>query len=104
MHDTSSHFPLRVTGGKTRREYMFSRYPQVADIVRSAFQYLANPPQLRIARSGSSNFMLGSRPTSHKIIRKRLALLRAESVSVVIVGIAPTQTRSPTHAYLHFWQ
>jgi hypothetical protein len=27
-----------VTGGKTRREYMFSGLPQVADIVRGAFQ------------------------------------------------------------------
>src|SRR3981081_3285200 len=52
-----------TTGGKTRREYMFSGLPQVADIVRSACQDLANPPQLRIAHSGSSNSMLGSPPT-----------------------------------------
>ena len=39
---------LWVTGGKTRREYMFSGLAQVADIVRSALQYLANPPQLRV--------------------------------------------------------
>jgi hypothetical protein len=45
-----------VTGGKTRREYMFSGLPQVADIFRSAFQYLANPPQLRGARSGVEQF------------------------------------------------
>ena len=51
--------PLGVTGGKTRREYMFSGLLQLADIVMSAFQ-----PQLRIARSGPSNSMLGSPPTT----------------------------------------
>jgi hypothetical protein len=40
----------------------------------------------------------------HNIIRERVALVRNESVSVVTVGIAPTQTRRPTHAHLHFWQ
>src|ERR1700675_4953525 len=40
----------------------------------------------------------------HKIIRKGLALLRDESVSVVTVGAAPAQTGDPTHAHLHHWQ
>jgi hypothetical protein len=79
---------------------MFSGLPQIADIVRRAFQYLADPPQLRIARSGSSNSMLGSPPT---IIPNRVALLGDESVSVVTVGTAPTPTGDPTHA-LHHWQ
>src|SRR5260370_17007293 len=59
-----SNGPNWVTGGKARREYMFSGLPQIADIVRSSFQYLANPPQQRIARSGSSNSMLGYGPTT----------------------------------------
>ena len=41
-------FPLWVTGGKTPSEYMFSELPQVADIVRSAFDHLENPLVLRI--------------------------------------------------------
>ena len=40
----------------------------------------------------------------HKIIRKTVALLGDESVSVVTVGTAPTQTGDPTHACLHHWQ
>jgi hypothetical protein len=40
--------PLRVTGGKTPSEYMFSELPQLADIVRSAFDHLENPLVLRI--------------------------------------------------------
>ena len=39
---------LWVTGGKTPSEYMFSELPQVADIVRSAFDHLANPLALQI--------------------------------------------------------
>ena len=39
-----------------------------------------------------------------KIIRKTVALRRDESVSVVTVGIEPTQTGDPTHARLYHWQ
>ena len=39
---------LWVTGGKTPSEYMFSELPQLADIVRSAFDHLENPLVLRI--------------------------------------------------------
>jgi hypothetical protein len=81
-----------VTSGKNRREYMFSGLPQVADIVRSAFEYLANPPQLRVARSGVEQF--------HARIPANSCATRA---SVVTVGIAPTQTRRPTHAHRHYW-
>ena len=54
------HFPLTLTsrvlvtsplghgGGKTPSEYIFSVLPQIADIVRSAFDHLANPRVLRI--------------------------------------------------------
>jgi hypothetical protein len=45
---TGSGHPLRVTGGKTPNGYMFSELPQIADIVRSAFHHLANPPVLQI--------------------------------------------------------
>jgi hypothetical protein len=40
--------PFWVTSGKTPSEYMFSELPQVADIVRSAFDHLANPLVLQI--------------------------------------------------------
>jgi hypothetical protein len=40
----------------------------------------------------------------HKIIRKRVALRRDESVSVVTVGTGPTPTGDPAHARLHHWQ
>jgi hypothetical protein len=40
--------PLGVTGGKTASEYMFSELPQLADIVRSAFDHLENRLVLRI--------------------------------------------------------
>jgi hypothetical protein len=83
---------------------MFSGLPQVADIVGSAFQYLANPPQLRIARFGPSNSMLGCGPTTPQDYPEKSGFGGNESVSVVTVGIAPTQTRRPTHAHLHFWQ
>jgi hypothetical protein len=43
---------------------MFSGLPQVADIVSSAFQYLADPPQLRIARSGPESLDRGVQPNS----------------------------------------
>src|SRR6516164_8400441 len=39
---------LRVTSGKTPSEYMFSELPQVADIVRRAFDHLASPLVLQI--------------------------------------------------------
>ena len=39
---------LWVTGGKAPSEYMFSELPQLADIVRSAFDHLENPLVLRI--------------------------------------------------------
>ena len=40
----------------------------------------------------------------HNIIPNRVALVSEESVSVVTVGTAPTQTGDPTHAHLHHWQ
>jgi hypothetical protein len=40
----------------------------------------------------------------HKIIRKGVALLRDESVSVVPVGTTPAPTGDPTHAHLHHRQ
>ena len=39
---------LWVTSGKTPSEYMFSELAQVADIVRSVFDHLANPLVLQI--------------------------------------------------------
>jgi hypothetical protein len=39
---------LWVTGDKTPSDDMFSELPQVADIVRRAFDHLANPLVLRI--------------------------------------------------------
>ena len=35
--------PLSLTGGKTRSEYIFSEFPQVADISGSAFHDLVSP-------------------------------------------------------------
>src|SRR6202521_2795790 len=40
----------------------------------------------------------------HNIIRKRVALVAEESVSVVTGGTAPAQPGEPTHAHLHHWQ
>jgi hypothetical protein len=40
----------------------------------------------------------------HKIIRKTVALLGDESVSVVTVGTEPTATGDPTHARLYHCQ
>ena len=34
--------PLSLTGGKTRSEYIFSEFPQVADIARSGFHHVAS--------------------------------------------------------------
>ena len=39
---------LRVTGGKTLSEYIFSGLPQVADIARTAFHSSASPLVLQI--------------------------------------------------------
>ena len=39
----------------------------------------------------------------HNIIRKRVALVAEESVSVVTGGTAPAQPGEPTHAHLHHW-
>jgi len=47
-------------------------------------------------RGLGEQFMLGLAQQRHKIIRKGVALLRDESVSVVTVGTAPTQTGDPT--------
>src|SRR5271170_1636697 len=58
----------------------------------------------RITRFGLSNLVLSCGRTSQKIIRKGLAFLGNESVSVVTVGTAPAQTGDPTHAHLHHWQ
>jgi len=74
IHAGRFHTP-RVTGGKTRSEYMFSAVPQIAGIARSEFHNSANQPYcrsrvLRIMRSadhafcgscvlGPSNSMLG---------------------------------------------
>ena len=78
---------------------MFSGLPQVADMVRSAFQYLANLPQLQIVRSEPRNSMRGCGPTTPQDYPER-----DESVSVVTVGTGPTPTGDPTHAHLHHWQ
>jgi hypothetical protein len=40
----------------------------------------------------------------HNIIRKRVALVAEESVSVVTGGTAPAQPGDPTNAHLHHWQ
>src|SRR6516162_6197639 len=75
---------------------MFSGLPQVADIVRSAFQYLANlPPTCGSRVLGRAIPCSDPRQQRHKIIRKRVALRRDKSVSVVTVGIAPTPTDPP---------
>ena len=42
-HAERFHTP-RVTGGKTRSEYMFSALPQIADIARNKFHNSANQP------------------------------------------------------------
>ena len=49
MERRSARCLLRVKGGKTLSEYMFSELPQLADIVRSAFDHLENPLVLRIS-------------------------------------------------------
>ena len=46
----------------------------------------------------------GAAQQRHKIIRKGVALLRDESVSVVPVGTTPAPTGDPTHAHLHHRQ
>src|SRR6516164_548557 len=53
--------PLRVTGGKTRSEYMFSALPQIADIARSEFHNSVSQPYCRsrglgIMRAGDHAF------------------------------------------------
>ena len=45
--------PVKVTGGKTPSEYMFSELPQVADIARRAFSILPTPSYCGSLRSGS---------------------------------------------------
>jgi hypothetical protein len=62
---------------------MFSGLPQVADIVRSAFQYLANPPDCGSRVLGRAIPCSDLRQQRRKIIRKRVALLRDKSVSAV---------------------
>ena len=85
---------------------MFSELPQVADIVRSAFDHLANPLVLRITA-----FWVRAIPCSavaqerHKIIHNRVALAGEESVSGVTGGSGPPdQPGEPTHAHLHHRQ
>jgi Transposase zinc-binding domain len=60
--------------------------------------------KLRTARLGRAIPCSDPRQQRHKIIRKRLALLRDESVSVVTGGTEPAQSRRTTHAHLHYWQ
>jgi hypothetical protein len=85
---------------------MFSELPQVADIVRSAFHYLANPLVLRI-----TTFWVRAIPDGtlaqqcREIMQNRLALVGEESVSVGHRRQAlPGQSGEPTHAHLHHRQ
>jgi hypothetical protein len=98
--------PVGVTGGKTPSEYIFSELPQLADIVRSAFDHLANPLVLRITAfwvRAIAGWAL--RQQYHEIIQNRLALVSEESVSVGHRRHPlPGQSGEPTHAHLHHWQ
>src|SRR6516164_6900106 len=83
---------------------MFSGLARVADIVRSAFQYLANPPQLRIARSGSSNSMLGSPPTTPQDYPETSGFAARREREWGHRRHCADANRRPTHAHLHHWQ
>jgi hypothetical protein len=95
-----------VTGGKTPSEYMFSELPQVADIVRSAFDHLANPFVLRITAFWVRAIPgLALAQQCHEIIQNRLAFVREESVSVGHRWQQlPGLSGEPTHAHLYHRQ
>ena len=98
--------PVRVTGGKTPNEDIFSALPQVSDIDRSAFDLWRRPLVLQITAFWVRAIPAELWPNNfHKIVQNRLALLGKQSVSVGHRRHPlPGQLGDPTHAYLYHWQ
>jgi hypothetical protein len=81
---------------------MFSELPQLADIVRSAFDHLAIADHCVL---GPEQFDCAQTQQCGEIIQNRLALVREESVSVGHRRHPPLgQLGEPTHAHLHHRQ
>jgi len=100
----ATHLTLWVTDGKTPSDDMFSELPQVADIVRSAFDHLSDPTRI-------TEFWVRAIPglalaqQCHEIIQNRLALVREESVSVGHRWQPlPGLSGEPTYAHLYHRQ
>jgi hypothetical protein len=92
-----------MTHSRLRQAWRSSAPP--ATTTSTGFQRIASHPlhslQITLGRPIPCSDVAQQR---QKIIRKRVALHRDESVSVVTVGTAPAQTGDPTHAHLHHWQ
>jgi hypothetical protein len=84
----------------------FDNLASLNDVSPSAEHQQADCRLCTISDRGFGSAILRSDVTEqrHKIIRKRVAFLGDESVSVVTVGTGPAQTGDPTHAHLHHWQ
>ena len=86
---------------------MFSEFPQVADIVSSAFHHLANPFGIAdYGVLGPRNFMLSFGPRNFTRSSRINWLWFAKRVSVWVTGGSPLpgQSGEPTHAHLHYRQ
>jgi hypothetical protein len=108
-HRIQSHCHSDVVGGRRRQLIRSGCFSELRQHLVSEPAWLGRRSMSKYTHCGSC-VLSRAIPCSdrvqqrHKIIRKRVALLGDESVSVVTVGTGPAPTGDPTHARLHHRQ